>query len=124
MLDLARRAARRARASYLDLKTAFIERPHYHEFERFYEGRADKHRLFYLFVSHGLLHWARKALEFIPAQVNLVVIGSSPTPAELDWLKCHVNRPVRHITLAVDDKTVWDFLFRVNRHNFGWVDSQ
>jgi hypothetical protein len=90
---------------------------------RFYEDLADKRGLFYLFVSSGLLHGARKALQFIPEEVNLAVIGSSLTPGELRWLRDNVARPIHHIELPVDDETVWDFLFRANRHDFGWVDS-
>jgi catechol 2,3-dioxygenase-like lactoylglutathione lyase family enzyme len=99
------------------------ERPHLDELRRFYEGLADKKDIFYLFFSSGLLHWVRKALSYVPESVNLVLIGSDLPPEELTWIKNHVRRPFHHVSLRIDDQIAWDFLFSINRRNFGWLDS-
>ncbi|CAM4432630.1 hypothetical protein [Paenibacillus tarimensis] len=91
-------------------------------FEAFYEALADKHRIYYMFFSTGLLQWVRKALQLIPENVNVVLIGAGLVPAEKDWLRSQSGRPAVFLEQAYTDHTIWDFLFRVNRRSFGWID--
>ena len=95
--------------------------PHRAAFGRFYEGLDDKRDIFYMAFSSNLLHWVKLTTSFIPDRVNLVLVGWDLSADEIEWVKANVNRPFHHIPLAIDDKTVWEFLFEFNRYNFGWV---
>lgn len=104
------------------LPLRLAERRHLADFRRFYNELPDRRGVFYVFFSGGLLHWLRTLLAFLPERINLALIGSDLTPAELEWLRTCQPRPFHHIPLRVDDKTVWELLFATNRHNFGWLD--
>lgn len=91
-------------------------------FRRFYETLPRKEDAVYLFFSSSLLHWVGTVLRFIPESVNAVLIGSALTPEEVAWLRASQPRPFHHVETRVDDKTIWEMLFAVNRHNFGWLD--
>lgn len=112
----------RARVAWRMRHVRRRERRLLEEFRRFYEALPRKDKPLYLFFSTGLLHWVRTVLSFIPETVNMVLIGSDLTPDELAWLRSAQARPFHHIGFRVDDKTVWEFLFEVNRHDFGWLD--
>lgn len=99
-----------------------IERQHLQAFRAFYEALPDKQHIFYMFFTSGTLHWLRKSLQLIPVHVNIVIIGADLAPEEQQWLKTHCNRPVHVIPTYVDDNTIWEFLFKVNHYNFGWID--
>jgi hypothetical protein len=92
------------------------------EFREFHGRLADKHDVYYMFFTEDLLHWVIKAESFVPADVNLVLIGAGLAPDEQRWLAEHMRRPFHHIALPVDDVTVWEFLFAVSGENFGWLD--
>src|SRR5271165_7100103 len=104
------------------LRVRRAEREYLAKFLSFYEQLPDKRNIFYVFFSSALLHWVKTILAFIPDRVNIVLIGSQLKQGELEWLRTAQNRPFHHIPMRVDDKTVWEFLFEVNRHNFGWLD--
>lgn len=108
------RAARRARHQK--------ELVHRQEFTEFYNSLQLDADPVYVFFTCGLLHWLTKAEQFVPPEVNLVLIGSGLTPQEVKHLREHVNRPTHVIRPRVDDATVWEWLFEVNRTNFGWLD--
>lgn len=99
------------------------EAAHLEEFRSFYEGLDEKRDIFYLFFSEKLLHWVQKSLSFVPDDVHLVLLGSQLPDAEIAWIETHVERPFHNIRLRIDDRIAWQFLFAVNRHNFGWLDS-
>lgn len=113
--DLRRRNHERRRAAE--------ERGHLEEFRAFYEGLADRRGIFYLFFSGRLLQWVAKCLSYVPDDVNLVLLGSDLPPDELEWVRTSTNRPFHHVRLRLDDQVAWEFLFAVNRHDFGWIDS-
>lgn len=98
------------------------ERALLRQFRDFHARLADKHDVFYMFFTTGLLHWVTKAASFVPADVNLVLLGSALTPAERQWLAGNVTRPFHHIADPVDDVTAWEFLFATCEENFGWLD--
>jgi hypothetical protein len=108
--------------AYHDARSFFTELPHYTEFKRFYSRLEDKKDPYYMYFSSGLLHWALRALDFVPPEVNLVLLGSALTPEEESWIRSHVKRPFHHLRLRTDDKTAWELLFEVNKNNFGWLD--
>jgi hypothetical protein len=99
------------------------EAPHLAGFREFYESLPDKQNIFYLFFSGRLLQWVARCASFVPAEVNLVLLGSDLPEEEQAWVRDHLNRPFHHVPLRIDDQIAWDFLFTVNRHNFGWIDS-
>jgi hypothetical protein len=49
------------------------------------------------------------------------LIGSALTESERQWVTENISRPFHHISLPVDDVTVWEFLFAVSQQNFGWL---
>jgi catechol 2,3-dioxygenase-like lactoylglutathione lyase family enzyme len=112
----------KARSSWRHARAALEERPHLKEFREFYETLPSQTDVFYMFFTSGLLHWVVQAESFVPKDVNLVLVGSALEQSEIEWISRHLDRPFHHIRLAVDDVSVWEFLFAVNRHNFGWLD--
>jgi hypothetical protein len=110
--ELAVRERRRGRA----------EQRHLAEFRAFYEGLSDQRDIYYMLVTGGLLHWVRKALSLVPSSVNLVLLGSDLPADDLHWLREQAGRPFHHVRLRLDEAAGWEFLFAVNRGNFGWID--
>lgn len=104
-------------------RRARAEAPHVAELRAFYEKLSDKRDIYYMLFSGRLLHWMVRALSRVPRDVNLVLLGSDLPPDELTWVRQHLDRPFHHIGLRVDDQVAWEFLFAVNRHHFGWIDS-
>jgi hypothetical protein len=76
----------------------------------------------YMFFATGLLHWAFKALEFLPPEVNVVLLGAGLTDEEKASLARRTDRPFHAIEQAVDDRTAWELLWAVERGPFGWLD--
>jgi hypothetical protein len=97
------------------------ERDDFRQFQQFHEGLADREDVIFMFFTADLLHWLRRALEFVPAEANVVLIGSRLSAEEIAWIATHTRRPFHHIESRVDDNTVLDFIFRTTRHNFGWL---
>ncbi len=105
------------------LRNDLREWPHQREFRAFYQALPDKRDIFYMFfLGGGLLHWVAKAASYVPADVNLVLIGSAVPEPERDWVRAVTGRPFFHLDLPVDDKTMWKFLLHHNEFNFGWLD--
>ena len=102
--------------------TARIEQPHLAEFRQFWTSLPETRNAFVTFFTSGLLHWLDRCLAFVPAEVNLVLLGSCLEADEIEWIRANVRRPFHHIRLPADDKTIWEFLFQTATHNFGWLD--
>ncbi|MEV6815383.1 VOC family protein [Micromonospora sp. NPDC051296] len=122
----ARRIARAAvpapvRRSWAQARRDREDRPHQRELQRFCRSLRGSDP-FYMYFTRGLLHWVYQAQRHVPADVNLVLLGSDLPDAEVDWLRANVDRPLHNIRLGVDDNTTWEFLFRANDRNFGWLD--
>lgn len=92
------------------------------EFRCFYESIPVKKGVYYLFFTTGLLHWAAKSLEFVPASVPVVLIGAGLTAEERNWVRQELCRPFFHFEEKVDEGIVWHYLAAVNREDFGWLD--
>jgi hypothetical protein len=103
-------------------RRASVEAPHLAAFREFYGALPDRRDVFYLFFSRHLLHWVAKAMRHVPAEVNLVLLGSDLPADERAWAAA-TGRPFHHVDLRIDDQIAWDFLFAVNRRPFGWLDS-
>ncbi|HEX2253049.1 MAG TPA: hypothetical protein VHQ65_07265 [Thermoanaerobaculia bacterium] len=76
----------------------------------------------YMFFTGGLLHWVFKALEFLPREVNLVLLGAGLSDEEKACLARRTDRPFHAIDQEVDDRTAWELLWAVERGPFGWLD--
>ncbi len=74
-----------------------------------------------MFFTGGLLHWVARALSFVPARVNLVLVGSALSDEEAGWLRARTGRPFHRIGPRVDDNTVLDLLFDAASGDFGWL---
>lgn len=103
-------------------RSDLAEQAYLRSFREFYRQLRVKRDIYYMFWSGGLLHWAMRSLSFVPPDVNVVLIGSAWSAEEQAWVRENIRRPFFHIDLRVDDVTVWEFLFAVNEHNFGWLD--
>ena len=76
-----------------------------------------------MFFTSGLVHWLVKALEFVPSNVNVVLIGCMLTSDELNWIRENIpDRPFHHIRVPVNDMHVRDSLSNVNQYHYGWLD--
>lgn len=111
----------RARGAVRQAASAFAERHDRRELTAFYRGLERREDIVYMFFTTDLLHWLDRALEFVPPDVNLVLIGSDLSPEEIAWIRSRYRRPFHHVRSRVDDITVLDFIFRVAEHNFGWL---
>lgn len=113
---------KRAFNGYRRWRAERLEREHLEEFQRFYRTLENKDDILYVFFTSNLLHWCLKTIGFVPPEVNLVLLGCDLSPEERSWIEARVPRPFHHLRERVDDKTVWEFLFRTNEANFGWLD--
>lgn len=111
---------RRMRATWRQVRTDLAYATQFRRFQEFHAGLRDDRNAIYMFFTSGLLHWLHRALKFIPADVNVVLIGSDLTLEERDWVAT-CGRPFHHIDERVDDITVLEFIFRTTRHHFGWL---
>jgi hypothetical protein len=111
----------RARGAWRQAASAFAERRLRREFAAFYRRLERREDIVYMFFTSELLHWLDRALAFVPPAVNLVLVGSDLSAAELDWVGSHYRRPFHHIRSRVDDNTVLELAFRMAEHNFGWL---
>jgi hypothetical protein len=99
-----------------------LERPHLEAFRTFYAGLASGPHWF-LFFTGGLLNIVDRCLRFLPEDLPAVLVGSALSEEEIAWLRrTYPQRPLHPVPLAVDDKTVWEFLFDVATADFGWID--
>jgi hypothetical protein len=99
-----------------------LERPHLGMFARFYSALPPVPHWF-MFFTHGLLNIVDRALRLLPADLDVALVTSGLSAAELAWLRReHPGRPLHNIALEIDDKTVWEFLFEVATRDFGWMD--
>ena len=114
----------RVRAGIHELRTRRIERADLERFRAFSGGlaRSDDREPFFMFFTSGLLPWMARAVSFVPDDVNLVLLGSCLTLDEQQWIRRHVDRPLHHVELKIDDKTALEFLLATQEHDFGWVD--
>jgi|HubBroStandDraft_3_1064219.scaffolds.fasta_scaffold11882_3 hypothetical protein len=106
---------------YHDLRALRAEKPQLAAFRRFHAALADPRDVVYMFFTGGLLHWVARAAALVPPEVNLVLLGSDLAAAELDWIRRNIARPCHHFDLRIDDNAALDYVFRVSRHNFGWL---
>ncbi len=69
----------------------------------------------------GGTHFAAKALEFVPRDFTVMVVGTGLTKAEIDFLSFH------HLTFSVDgsfdNELVYEMLMENTSGTFGWVDA-
>lgn len=114
-------------ADALEREMDRVQAPLVESFRRFRAGLADREGAsfeapLYMFFTGGLLHWVFKALEFLPAEVPLVLLGAGLTDDEKACLARRTGRPFHAIETAVDDRTAWEMLWAVERGPFGWLD--
>src|ERR1700730_7804987 len=111
----------RSRGAWRQAASALAERRDRREFASFYRRLERREEIIYMFFTGELLHWLDRALAFVPPEVNLVLIGSDLSAAEISWIRTHYHRPFHHIRSRVDDNTALAFAFRLAEHNFGWL---
>nr|AGS49682.1 hypothetical protein [uncultured bacterium esnapd14] len=109
--------------SALRIRTAVVRRREdVRELQRFYRSLPEQRDVYYMFFTSGLLHWVAAAEAHVPPDTNLVLLGSALTDAEQAWIAANLRRPFHHVRTRLDDIAAWQYLFEVNRHNFGWLD--
>lgn len=111
----------RARGAWRQAASSLVERQDRRDFAAFYRGLARREDIIYMFFTSDLLHWLDRAVSFVPAEVNLVLIGSDLSTEEISWIRARYRWPFHSIRSRVDDNTVLDFAFRTAEHNFGWL---
>ena len=70
----------------------------------------------------GGLHFAAKALQFIPEDIKVIIAGTSLTPAEVDFLRA-AGRPVFNSDHRYDNELMYEMLMANTTGSFGWVDA-
>ncbi|HVR07371.1 MAG TPA: hypothetical protein VMW75_04940 [Thermoanaerobaculia bacterium] len=111
----------RARGAWRQAASSLAESRDRREFAEFYRRLPHREDIVYMFFTTGLLHWLDRALRFVPASVNLVLVGSDLSADEIAWIRARYRWPFHHVRSRVDDNTVLDFAFRMAEHNFGWL---
>lgn len=103
-------------------KWQLSQRKNLQSFREFYDQLENKQHIFYMSFLSGYLHWVAKALEFIPKDTNIVLIGHGLTKDELSWINRNTSAPLFCFDPAVSLCSVWKFLFKINEYHFGWID--
>ncbi|WP_026424299.1 hypothetical protein [Actinokineospora inagensis] len=70
----------------------------------------------------GGLHFAAKALEFVPQEQQVLVVGTNLSGAEIDFL-ARTGRPVFNHEQRFDNELVYEMLMDGTSGAFGWVDA-
>jgi dTDP-dihydrostreptose-streptidine-6-phosphate dihydrostreptosyltransferase len=91
-------------------------------FRRFYAQHCDQPGVFFTFCGPGLLHVLAAHARTLPRDFPVAYIFSALRPDEISWVERNITAPWLNIPLKVDDKTIWEFLFKTCRHPFGWLD--
>lgn len=100
-----------------------IESKYLAGFSAFCDRVCDQPGVFFTFCSTGLLHVQAANLRTLPRDFPVACVFSELAPEELAWVERNLSVPWFNIPLRVDDKTIWEFLFRTCRHPFGWLDA-
>jgi hypothetical protein len=111
----------RVRGVWRHAVSDLAERQDRRELAAFYRALERREDIVYMFFTTDLLHWLDRALAFVPADVNLVLIGSDLSADEIAWIRSQYRRPFHHIRSRVDDITVLELVFEMAEHNFGWL---
>jgi hypothetical protein len=111
----------RARGAVRQAARALAERRERRELAEFYRGLPRREAILYMFFTADLLHWLDRALAFVPADVNLVLIGSDLSPGEISWIRSRYRHPFHHIRSRLDDNSVLELVFQMAEHDFGWL---
>ncbi len=98
-----------------------MTRSHRQAFAAFLAGPGDRPGAFYVFFTGGLLHYLVRSLELVPADVEVVLIGSALAPEEVSWIEANLARPFHHVPLRIDDNLALELVFGASRHDFGWM---
>ena len=92
------------------------------EFNCFYRRLNRKENIIYMFFTTGMLFWAIKAISFIPAAVNLILVCAGMDASEIKWITENWKYPTFFIKEHWNDKQVHQMLFKVNENSYGWID--
>jgi hypothetical protein len=117
-----RRPLSRVRRHYDLAKSYAKEWPIRRQFERFYGDLPDKRQCFFMVFPPGLGHWLIRTSSCVPRDMNLVLVGMGLDPEEEACIREHIQRPLFHLPIKLDDQAVWQFLFDTADHDFGWID--
>lgn len=99
-----------------------IEKSDYSMFVSVYQNLENKKNIFYMYFTTNLLHYALESTQFVPDNVNLVVITGGLEQEEIALIHRRMNIPTVHLSRRYNDGHIWEMLFNVNKHNFGWID--
>ena len=94
----------------------------YQMMKLFYHSLVDKKNIFYIYFTSDLLYWLDKSLELIPDSVNVVLIGAGLDDNEQVWVRNRAEHPFILLSQYHTDRDIWEYLFRLNKYNFGWID--
>jgi hypothetical protein len=119
--DRLRLGYHRARGAWRQAHAARHERQDRREFAEFHRRLPRHEDIVYMFFTSDLLQWVNRAVSFVPADVNLVLLGSDLTADEIAWIRSRYRWPFHPIRSRVDDNTALGFAFDVAEHNFGWL---
>ncbi len=70
----------------------------------------------------GAVHFAAKALEFVPRDLTVLLVGSYLSQAEVDFLSA-TGRPVFTFDQPFDNELFYEMLMDNTSGAFGWVDA-
>jgi hypothetical protein len=119
--DRLRLGYHRTRGAWRQTLAARHERQDRREFAAFYRGLPRREDIIYMFFTSDLLQWVHRAVSFVPAEANLVLVGSGLAAEEVAWVRARYRWPFHPIRSRVDDNTALGFAFEVAEHNFGWL---
>ncbi|MPQ96899.1 hypothetical protein GB931_02965 [Modestobacter sp. I12A-02628] len=88
----------------------------------FLTGRGSRPPTFYVHVHGGLLHWLAATVGRLPADLDVVVIGSDLTADEQRWITTELRRPLHAVADRLDDAGALELLSAAEESDFGWVE--
>lgn len=78
--------------------------------------------IFGLTFRSGGAHFAAKALEFVPKGSTVLLVGTSLTDAEVEFLST-TGHPIFNFDQSYDNELVYEMLMSSTSGRFGWVDA-
>lgn len=101
------------------------EHRHRREIDRlreFLDDRGGPPGTFFVHAHRGQLHWLATTIGRLPAEIDVVVLGSDLTADEQDWARDRLRRPLHTVADRLDDSGALELVCAASPADFGWIE--